>query len=212
MALDLVGERWALLVVRELLLGPKRFTDIHQALSAASPNALTERLRELAAAGVVRRRRLPPPAASWVYELTDWGSELEPILLSLGTWALRSGKTPAGDHVSADSAVLGTRAYYRHPPGAPAYTVNIVLTGDTDAHFGIQLDDHGATVARTPATTPDASLVTHPLAYVEMHGRPDRLRSSVQAGAAEVSGDAAALAQMFASTTLPNPNPAAAYG
>ena len=67
-ALDLVGERWALLVVRELLLGPKRFTDLRAGLAHVSPNVLSQRLRELESAGVVRRRKLPPPAASRIYE------------------------------------------------------------------------------------------------------------------------------------------------
>src|SRR5215204_4140654 len=75
-ALDLIGERWALLVVRELLLGPKRFTDLRAGLPNASPNVLAQRLRELEAAGIVRRRKLPPPAASRVYELTEWGQDL----------------------------------------------------------------------------------------------------------------------------------------
>src|SRR5918992_5265891 len=86
--LDIVGERWSLLVVRELLLGPKRFTDLQQALPNASPNALSDRLRELTDAGVVRRRRLPPPGQVWVYELTAWGRDLEPVVVALGTWAL----------------------------------------------------------------------------------------------------------------------------
>src|SRR5918997_5673996 len=89
-ALDLVGERWALLVVRELLLGPKRFTDLRAGLPSASPNVLAQRLRELEEAGVVRRRKLPPPAASRVYELTDWGMELEPVIIGLGRWGARS--------------------------------------------------------------------------------------------------------------------------
>src|SRR5207248_7286064 len=88
-ALDLVGERWALLVVRELLLGPKRFTDLRSGLPNASPNVLSERLRELEEAGVLRRRKLPPPAAAWVYELTAWGRDLEPVVTALGRWGSR---------------------------------------------------------------------------------------------------------------------------
>jgi DNA-binding HxlR family transcriptional regulator len=95
-ALDLVGERWALLVVRELLLGPKCYTDLRTGLPNASPNVLSERLRELERARIVRRRKLPPPAGSRVYELTDWGVELEQIVISLGRWAARS-PTPPGD-------------------------------------------------------------------------------------------------------------------
>ena len=86
-ALDLVGERWALLVVRELVLGAKRYSDLRADLPGISTNVLSHRLDELEDRGVVRRRRLPPPAASWVYELTEWGQELEPIIRQLGSWA-----------------------------------------------------------------------------------------------------------------------------
>src|ERR1700744_6010614 len=89
-ALDIVGERWALLVVRELVHGPKRFTDLRAGLPAISPNVLTQRLDELELAAVVRRRQFPPPAAAWVYELTEWGYELGPILIELGRWGARS--------------------------------------------------------------------------------------------------------------------------
>src|SRR5437764_1438734 len=88
-ALDVIGERWALLLVRELLLGPRRFSDLRRALPAASSNLVADRLREMRSRGVVDRRRLPPPAASDVYELTAWGRELEPIVLALGGWGLR---------------------------------------------------------------------------------------------------------------------------
>ena len=77
-ALDVVGERWSLMVVRELLLGPKRFTDIRSGLPHVSPDVLAQRLRDLEQAGIVHHRRLPPPYASQVYELTDSGRALEP--------------------------------------------------------------------------------------------------------------------------------------
>jgi DNA-binding HxlR family transcriptional regulator len=207
-ALDLVGERWALLVVRELLLGPKRFTDLHRALTGASPNALSERLRELVEAGVLRRHRLLPPAASWVYELTDWGHELQPILFALGTWALRSGQSPDGPHLSPDSAVLGTKAYYRHPDGAPARSVNVRLEGEPAAEFGIRLASDGAEVSRSSVVSADASLVTDPRTYVDLHGHPERLSGVLGAGAAHVRGDATAVLQMFERTIMPAPAPA----
>ena len=74
----MVGERWALLIVRELLLVPKRYTDLRAGLPNASPNVVSERLRELERAGIIHRRKLPPPASVKVYELTEWGRELEP--------------------------------------------------------------------------------------------------------------------------------------
>ncbi len=89
-ALDLLGERWALLVVRELMLGPKRFSDLRADLPGISANVLTQRLEGLEAAGVLVRKKLPPPASAQVYELTPWGYESEPIFQALGRWAARS--------------------------------------------------------------------------------------------------------------------------
>src|SRR3712207_3449963 len=91
-ALDLVGERWALLVMRELMLGPKRFSDLRADLPGISANVLTQRLEGLEAAGVLVRRKLPPPASVQVYELTPWGYESEPIFQALGRWAARSDR------------------------------------------------------------------------------------------------------------------------
>ncbi|WP_338663391.1 winged helix-turn-helix transcriptional regulator [Pararoseomonas sp. SCSIO 73927] len=88
--MDLIGERWALLVMRELMFGPKRFTDLRADLPGISANVLTQRLEGLEAAGVLVRRRLPPPASVGVYELTAWGLESEPIFQALGRWAARS--------------------------------------------------------------------------------------------------------------------------
>lgn len=89
-ALDLIGERWALLVMRELMLGPKRFGDLRSSLPGVSANVLTQRLESLEASGLLVRRRLPPPALVQVYELTDWGREAEPLVGCLGKWAARS--------------------------------------------------------------------------------------------------------------------------
>jgi DNA-binding HxlR family transcriptional regulator len=113
-ALDLVGERWALfLVVRELLLGPKRFADLRAGISKASPNVLAQRLRELERAGVVHRRRLPPPAASRVYELTEWGMELEAVVVSLGRWGDTSPARPREvELLGVDSLILSLRTMF----------------------------------------------------------------------------------------------------
>src|ERR671916_893278 len=111
-ALDLIGERWALLVVRELLLGPKRFTDLRAGLPGISPNVLAQRLRELEGAGIVRRRKLPAPAASRVYELTDWGMELEPIIIGLGRWGARSPSRPRDAELGVDSIILSFRTMF----------------------------------------------------------------------------------------------------
>lgn len=105
-ALDVIGERWALLIVRELAFGPKRFTDLRGALGA-SPNVLSQRLGELEDSGVVQRRS----AGAALYELTDWGRELYPILVGLGRWGARSKLRPRGT-LSVDALMLALEATF----------------------------------------------------------------------------------------------------
>ena len=108
-ALDLVGERWALLVIRELMLGPKRFSDLKADLPGISANVLTQRLEGLEGAGVVLRRKLPPPASAQVYELNAWGYQAEPIFQALGRWAARSPRHDPSLPLSAVSLLLSFR-------------------------------------------------------------------------------------------------------
>src|SRR5665213_1135148 len=108
-ALDLAGERWALLIVRELLLGPKRFTDLRTGLPRVSADVLAQRLRELEGAGLVAHRKLPPPAAAHVYELTPRGGELEPVLLALGRWGSRIPLPPACAALSPDGLAVALK-------------------------------------------------------------------------------------------------------
>jgi DNA-binding HxlR family transcriptional regulator len=96
-SLDLVGDRWALLVVRELMHGPKRYTDLADGLPGIGTNILAARLRDLEAGGIVAKRTLPPPAASRVYELTDYGRELKPVMRELALWGARSLGPPTAD-------------------------------------------------------------------------------------------------------------------
>jgi DNA-binding HxlR family transcriptional regulator len=129
-ALDLVGERWALLVIRELLLGPKRFTDLRAGLPHASSNILSERLRDLEQGAVIQRRKLPPPAASWVYELTEWGRELEPIVTKLGAWGARSPFPPDSQEIGPDSIVLALRSLF-----------DAEVAGDLEATYELRIGD-----------------------------------------------------------------------
>jgi DNA-binding HxlR family transcriptional regulator/putative sterol carrier protein len=129
-ALDRVGERWALLIVRELLLGPKRFVDLHRALTGISPNVLAQRLKELDAAGVVCHRTVGPPIGAQVYELTDWGLELEPVLLSLARWGSRAPIAAPGP-MSVDALVISLRTTF-DPRAAGALEVSVKLELDSD--------------------------------------------------------------------------------
>jgi len=153
-SLDVIGERWALLIVRELLLGPKRFNDLLAGLDGASPNVISQRLRELTGSGVVRQRDLGPPARVRVYELTDWGRELEPVVLHLGQWGTRA-PLPEGARWGLDSLLLALQATadplvvngrYELRVGADVFTV--------DGTSG------SVRVRRGTADRPDAALTT----------------------------------------------------
>ncbi|GAA2755421.1 winged helix-turn-helix transcriptional regulator [Actinopolymorpha rutila] len=186
--LDIVGERWALLVVRELLLGPKRFTDLQAALPTASPNALSDRLRELANAGVLRRQQLPRPGNAWVYELTAWGRGLEPIVIALGTWALAAPPTTEQLFVSADSAMLSIRTYFEPTPEQPEETLRIELRDHGPAGvFGVRITPAGAEVAHKPPEEPDATLSTTTDALVAAFGSDDL--AGLAAAGAVIVGD-----------------------
>ena len=99
-ALDVVGERWTLLLVRELLTGPKRFKDLLDGLSGIGTTLLTARLKDLEGKGILRRTILPPPAGSKVYELTDLGHSLEPVVMALSRWGLKLLDAPRREEVS----------------------------------------------------------------------------------------------------------------
>src|SRR5262245_50461930 len=113
-ALELVGERWALLIVRDLILGPKRFTDLRRLQPRIPTNVLTTRLKELERDGIVQRRALPRPASAVVYELTPYGQELRGVILRLGRWGARSMGPPSPDDVvTAESFVLALHAAFQ---------------------------------------------------------------------------------------------------
>ena len=205
--LDLVGERWALLVVRELLLGPKRNTDLRRGLPGASPNVRSERLRELERAGVIRRRTLPPPAGSRVYELTDWGRELEQIVISLGRWAARSPSRPSdAPIVSVDSIILALRSLF-DPGAAGGLRAGYELILGED-RFRIEVADDEVEIVRGGADQADATIDTDPgtLDRVLWAGRP--LADAQRSGRMKIEGDTAAVERFV--RLFPVPEPAAA--
>jgi DNA-binding HxlR family transcriptional regulator len=201
--LDLVGERWALLVVRELLLGPKRFTDLKRGLPNASPNVISERLRELERAGVVKRDKLPPPASARVYALTDWGRELEEIVISLGRWAQRSPTLPREAPMGADSVVLALKAGF-NPGAAAGLQASYELRLGED-RFHIAVSDHALEVARGGADQPDAIIDTSPgtLFAVLWNGRS--LADAQRAGDMSIEGDTAAAERLVRLFPVPEP-------
>jgi len=168
--LDRVGERWALLVVRELLLGPKRFTDLRAGLPQVSPDVLAQRLRELESAGIVHRRKLAPPAASQVYDLTDWGRDLEPVVLALGRWGSRAPFPPGDGELGVDAFVLALKTLF-DPSAADGLSASYELRLG-EHHFHARVADGRLELARGSAAQPDATIDTDPptLARVLWHG------------------------------------------
>ena len=138
-ALDLIGERWGLLIVRELVPGPARFSDLKAALPGISSNILTTRLTEMEAGHVLTRRRLPPPAASQVYELTRWGAELEPLIRNLGRWAARSPTMQPGKPMSAASLMLSFRTMF-DAEAAHGFNARLAITLGERAHVATVAD------------------------------------------------------------------------
>lgn len=195
-ALDVVGERWALLVVRELLLGPKRFADLHRGLPGMSQNVLSQRLRELEAAGVLARTRGLPPAAGQRYELTERGHALEPVLLALGRWGspIAPGAESA-DELSADALVVALRTTFVAASAAGVdATVQLRLPGDA---FTLTIRD-----GRLDALRGDAD--AHAVLEAGMRTVQDlvfdgrSLEDAVHRGDARVEGDAPLLGRVLA--------------
>lgn len=200
-ALDIVGERWALLVVRELVLGPKRFTDLRAGLPHASPNVLAQRLRELEEAGVVRRRKLPPPAASRVYELTDWGKELEPVIIGLGRWGARSASRPRDAALGVDSLVLSFRTMF-DPRAAEGLSATYELRVGED-RFRAVVDDGRFDISRGSADRPDAVVEAGAatLATLVYEGRD--LGEALRTGELKIEGDEPAVERFLGLFPLP---------
>ena len=200
-ALDLVGERWALLVMRELMVGPKRFGALRQGLPGISANVLTQRLEGLEAAGVLVRRRLPPPASTQVYELTPWGYESEPIFQALGRWAARSPSHDPTLPFSAASLMLSFRTMFDPSrAGGAAARVGFRLGAET---FTVQVADRELRFARGDLEELDAILTGEPgvVAAVIYGGQP--LESMIAAGALALEGDQASVERLAAWFPLP---------
>ena len=200
-ALDLIGERWALLVMRELMLGPKRFGDLRSDLPGISANVLTQRLEGLEEAGLLVRRKLPPPASAQVYELTPWGYEAEPIVQSLGKWAARS---PAHDPtlpISATSIMLSFRTMF-DPALAQGFRARIGFRLGAESFVaaveGGRFDNGRAEIQGVDATFAGTPIGVAAYVY---GGQPAEVLE--EAGILKLEGDRAAAARFATLFPLP---------
>jgi DNA-binding HxlR family transcriptional regulator len=194
--LNLVGERWALLVVRELVLGPKRFTDLQAGLPGAGPNVLAQRLHGLEAVGVIQRAKLPPPAASRVYELTRWGAELEPILLALARWGSASPVVPPAGDVGSDSLMLGLRGRFS-PQAARNLTARYEIRLGDDT-FTVGVTDGHVDVTRGRPLDATVVVETDRVTFLELLDQGGDVLEMVARGRVVVRGDVNAVARLFA--------------
>lgn len=186
-ALDVVGERWALLVVRELLLVPQRFSDLRRALPNASTNLLSDRLRELEHNGVITRR---PP----YYELTDRGRKLEPIVLALGEWGIEFPPPPLPASLSETSMMIYLRGAGRPDPDDPPMVCRLDLGGRP---WTIRTVAGRIDVQAEEPTTADVSLRTDPRTLNDLLTDPDDLDAALADGRATAVGDLPALRRLL---------------
>jgi DNA-binding HxlR family transcriptional regulator/putative sterol carrier protein len=193
-ALDVVGERWALLVVRELVLGPKRFTDLLAGLHGVSSDVLTQRLRDLSEAGVVRRRRLAPPASSWVYELTEWGAELEEIILELAHWVHKSPLMRYDLPLGADSLMLSLKTRF-DPPAADGVDATVAMHLG-EAHFRVRIGGGQLAIERGDADSADAIFDTDEATLLWLLSPDGSVDEALASGQLRLTGDKA-VAQEF---------------
>jgi DNA-binding HxlR family transcriptional regulator len=200
--MDLIGERWSMPLIRELLLGPRRFSDLKTSLNGISANVLTQRLEGLEAAGVLVRRKLPPPASVQVYELTPWGYESAPIFQALGRWAVRSPRHDPTRPFSPVSLMLSLRTMM-NAEAAGALEARIQLDMAGEHYFWIRQNGE-IRIGRGLIEAPDLVL----------RGSPSDIAGYVYAGAPLSSitfeGDAALASRLPSLFPTPEKAPPAA--
>ncbi|MFD8500404.1 winged helix-turn-helix transcriptional regulator [Amycolatopsis sp. NPDC059657] len=187
-ALGLIGERWALLVVRELVFGPKRFTDLRHGLHGISDNVLSQRLRELEQADIVRRRKLGPPSSTWSYELTERGRELEPVLTALGQWGSRF---PVSDsthrELSIDALIFALTTTFDADIAGRLETVVQLNVGDD--RFRAEVRGGHFRVARGNADKADVTIIAEASTLQALVFAGQSLAQAEAAGEATIVGD-----------------------
>lgn len=186
-ALELIGDRWALLVVRELMFGSRRFGELRHGLPGISANVLTQRLDQLERAGIVERRKLPPPASVQVYALTAWGLEAEEAIKALGRWAARSPGHDPSLPLSAASLMLSFRTMLSPERAGDLAATMAFRIGDE--HFAARLADGGIAIRRGDADAPDLVVTGDPMTIASVVYSPRPIADAEASGALIVAGD-----------------------
>jgi DNA-binding HxlR family transcriptional regulator len=195
-AICLVGERWALLVVRELLHGPKRYTDLRDGLPGIGTNILAARLRELETGGIVQRRKLPAPAASTVYELTEYGAELEEVVYALARWGARSLGPPGPDDELYSEWGVNACAALFSPEAARGLTETYVLRVNGDV-FSVHLNNGHMEASVGAAEDADVELEMSIEIFFRLTTGELSPSDAVEQGVMAIEGDQAAAERCF---------------
>ena len=176
-----MGQRWTLLVVRELVFGPKRYSDLLEGLPGMGPNVLAERLKRLEAEGIIERRTLAPPSASKVYDLTDLGRGLEPVVMSLFQWGLNFMEIPAGGEGLRLGWLIGAIQSNFDPEAARGVRESYEFRVDGET-FNVAVDDGTLRVEAGPASDPALTVTTDLMTFIalgqmsaEEAGRSDKV-------------------------------------
>jgi DNA-binding HxlR family transcriptional regulator len=201
-ALDCVGERWALLIVRELLFGPKRFTDLRAGLPFASPNVLSQRLQELEACHVLHKRVLPPPSGATVYELTAWGRELESVLQSLARWGSRAAMTSAQE-LSTDALLMALQTTF-DASASPIMKARVQLRLGTN-DFQLMVDRRRLAIERGQDKPFDAAITTNAACLRRVVFGQQTLARVRRTGELSLEGDEKVAAQFLKMFSRPRP-------
>lgn len=198
--MDTIGERWALLVVRELLLGPKRFVDLSAGLPHASQNVLSRRLKELDSAGLIQRVKLGPPVSAFAYELTDIGRGLEPALVALARWGAILPTVPNAT-MSADALALGLKALYTPSPDDTTPTkVGLTLDGDP---LSVSVRPEGVEVRRGQVAALSFVVAGSTVDVWSVVIGDRRLGDALKAGSITIDGDTQEAERFFALFSAP---------
>jgi DNA-binding HxlR family transcriptional regulator len=209
-ALDVIGERWTLLLVRELLLGPKRYKDLLAGLPGIGTNLLVERLRHLEQLDLVRRRTLPPPAGSAVYDLTELGRGLEPAVIELGRWGAHFlGEPRKPDAMQPGWFFVSLRATFRPELAARLRKSYEFRIGDDVFHVGI--DRVTLTTAQGPGSDPDAVVTTDLETFIALLAQRLQPGEALKRSGFELEGHAADLSRFVEIFAWPRPEPSGVH-
>jgi DNA-binding HxlR family transcriptional regulator len=195
-AMSLVGERWAMLVVRELLKGPRRYTDLAAGLPGIGTNILATRLRELEAGGILRKRKLPPPAASTVYELTDYGAGLEEVVHAMARWGARSLGPPSTSDDFDHEWGLNAFPALLYPERAHGLSETYVIAVDDDV-FTVDLEDGRLRAELGAADDPDLAAAMDFATFYELASGDLAPAEALDEGRVRIEGDPATLERFF---------------